>query len=219
MCVICISPKGVRQPNKKEFEMMFKANPDGAGYMFINNDNLVEIHKGFMNLKDFMREIEGRKFTKSDVVIYHFRISTQGGVNPYMTHPFPLTYDLENTKLLDLVTPVGVVHNGIIPCTTCNDKEYSDTALFITQYLSYMVESVSDLLDEGTQHRIENLLQSKMAILDGHGNYITIGKFFTEPSGLVYSNLHWNRSTNYNVNLFDTRTWAIPSTIYNRNCK
>ena len=217
MCVICISPKGTRQPNATEIKAMFESNPDGAGYMFVNEDGYVEIHKGFMNLKDFMREINGRKFTSDDVVIYHFRISTQGGVNPYMTHPFPLTHDLENTKALDCVCPVGIVHNGIIPCTTRNDKEYSDTALFITGYLSYMIENVSDLLDDGIQRRVENLLQSKMAILDGKGNYITIGKFFTEPNGLMYSNMYWERFTRPEVNLFDRSTWVKP--IYNRICK
>ena len=217
MCVICISHKGIRQPNNEEFKAMFKANPDGAGYMFVNDDGLVEIHKGFMELSDFMREINARKFTKDDVVIYHFRISTQGGVNPYMTHPFPLTHDLENTKILDCTCPVGIVHNGIIPCTTAKNDEYSDTALFITYYLSNMIENASDLLDEGIQHRIENLLQSKMAILDEHGNYITVGKFFTANSGLIFSNMGWERFTRPNVNLFDRDTWVTP--IYNRYCK
>ena len=217
MCVICISPKGVRQPNTDELIAMFKANPDGAGYMYANPEGLVEIHKGFMELKDFLREIEGRKFTRADVVVYHFRISTQAGVNPYMTHPFPLTADLENTKLLDCTCPVGIVHNGIIPCTTCNDKEYSDTALFITQYLSGMIENATDLLDNGIQHRIENLLQSKMAIMDGKENYITIGKFFTDKTGLIFSNMYWERFTRQYVNLFDKSTWVTP--IYNRICK
>ena len=213
MCVICISPKGTRQPNETEIKAMFNANPDGAGYMFVNKDGLVEIHKGFMELSDFLREIKGRRFTKNDVVIYHFRISTQAGVNPYMTHPFPLTADLENTKLLDCTCPVGIVHNGIIPCTSRKDAEYSDTALFITQYLSGMIERTTDLLDDVIQHRIENLLQSKMAIMDGKGNYITIGKFITDTSGLIFSNMHWERFTRPIVNLFDRDTWVTP--IYN----
>lgn len=214
MCVICISPKGIRQPNEKEIKAMFEANPHGAGYMNVTADGLVEILKGFMDVKDLLRELNARKFTKGDVVIYHFRISTQAGVNPYMTHPFPLTRDLENTKLLDCTCPVGIVHNGIIPCTSRKDNEYSDTALFITQYLSSMIERASDLLDDGIQHRIENLLQSKMAIMDGYGNYITLGKFFTDKSGLIYSNMYWERFTRPAVNLFDRDTWVTP--IYNK---
>lgn len=214
MCVICISPKGIRQPNNTEIKAMFEANPHGAGYMCVTDDGLVEIQKGFMTLEDLMRELKTRKFTKKDVVIYHFRISTQAGVNPYMTHPFPLTRDLENTKLLGCTCPVGIVHNGIIPCTSRKDDEYSDTALFITQYLSGMIENASDLLDDGIQHRIENLLQSKMAIMDGKGNYITIGKFFTDKSGLIYSNMYWERFTRPVVNLFDRDTWITP--YYNR---
>ena len=192
MCVICISPKGIRQPNKEEFQAMFNANPHGAGYMFINDDALVEIHKGFMTFDDFWREIKGRKFTKRDVVIYHFRISTQGGVNPYMTHPFPLTANIENTKILDCACPVGIVHNGIIPCTTAPNDEYSDTARFVVEYLSTMITETDDISNPFFQREIAELIQSKMVLLDNQG-FTTIGKFTTDDSGLMYSNMFWQR--------------------------
>lgn len=192
MCVICISPKGIRQPNTYEIESMFKANPHGAGYMFINADGLVEIHKGFMNLADFQREIKSQKFTKNDVVIYHFRISTQGGVNPEMTHPFPLTANIENTKLLDCACPVGIAHNGIIPCTTAKDDEYSDTARFIVEYLATMITETDDIANPYFKHEVEDLIQSKMVFLDASG-FTTIGRFTTGPDGLLYSNMYWHR--------------------------
>ena len=53
MCVICASPKGVRQPNRSEIKAMFLRNPDGAGYM-VARDGKVTIHKGFMNLDEFL---------------------------------------------------------------------------------------------------------------------------------------------------------------------
>ena len=74
----------------------------------------VTIHKGFMSFDDFRKAVESEHFTKNDPVVYHFRISTQAGVNPSMTHPFPLTSDLVNCEALDLTCAVGIAHNGII---------------------------------------------------------------------------------------------------------
>ena len=208
MCIIAISRKGIRQPNKEELQTMWDRNPDGAGYMFVNSDGLVEIHKGFMSFNNFYYNVKHENFTKNDVVIYHFRIATQGGVNPQMTHPFPLTAKLENTKILDCACPVGIVHNGIIPCTTNkNDKEYSDTAHFICEYLSHMVKSEADLHDDKLLGRIESLIHSKMAILDGKGNLATIGNFITEQSGLMFSNSTYKKFTYKYVNLFNRETW------------
>lgn len=209
MCVICISPKGIRQPNKEEIEMMWKHNPHGAGYMFVNSDGLVEIHKGFMECKEYIRAIESEGFTESDLVVYHLRIATQGGVNPEMTHPFPLTAKIENTKLLDVACPVGIVHNGIIPCTTSHGDEYSDTARFIVEYLAPLVTCENDFTDPHKRQYIESLLQSKMAVLDEYGNLTTYGHFTTDENGLMYSNMYWRPViTKYDVNLFDRSTWT-----------
>ena len=187
MCIICISKSGVRQPSEQEFTNMWNANPHGAGYMCLR-DGMVEIHKGFMTYKEFKRNVDAEKFTDRDVVLYHFRISTQAGVNPYMTHPFPLTDDIENTRLLDLRCNVGIVHNGIIRITSNNDAEYSDTALFIANYLPALIREVDDVQDEAVQRCIADLIGSKMAFLTDCGDVVTIGKFITEKSGLIFSN-------------------------------
>lgn len=189
MCVICVSNKGVRQPNESELKEMFKRNPDGAGYMFVNEDGKVEIHKGFMTFDDFMMNVSYEDFTDDDVVIYHFRISTQGGVNPYMCHPFPLTKNIKQTKALDVICPVGITHNGIIPLTTNhNDHEYSDTAHFIAEYMTKVVHKPNDLKDAHIQRILSELAKSKLAILDGNGNVTIIGDFIHETSGLLFSN-------------------------------
>lgn len=204
MCIICISKKGVRQPNTTELKTMFKNNPDGAGYMFLNSDNEVEIHKGFMTWEDFQEAIRIQKFTKDDVVIYHFRISTQAGVNPQMCHPFPLTDRLEQTEYLNCVTPVGIAHNGVIALTSDrNNKQYSDTALFITRYLVNLVKCPDDLEDKETLKTIEKLAGSKLAILDNWGRVTTIGNFINDK-GLLFSNGSYKpeRFTYSNVNYY-----------------
>ena len=168
---------------------MFFRNPDGAGYMFAR-DGRVVIHKGYMHLHEFLSAIREERFTAEDSVVYHFRISTQAGVNPAMTHPFPLSNQLEVMKALDVVCGCGVAHNGIIRLTSDPDeREYSDTALFVAEYLSRVIRKPSDLQREPLLNAIAELIQSKMVILDGSGYIATVGAFFNDR-GLLYSNLH-----------------------------
>ena len=187
MCVICVSKKGIRQPNESEIRDMWEVNPHGAGYMFVK-DGRVEIHKGFMELKDFLRSVNGEHFTDDDVVVYHFRISTQAGITPEMTHPFPLSDDLEDMKILDCVCSVGIAHNGIIRLTSCKDPEYSDTALFITEYLPMLIRDTQDITNKRVKKTIRALAQSKLVLLNGDGDTAIIGDFFTDEDGLMYSN-------------------------------
>ena len=187
MCIICVSRPGVRLPNRTEIEEMFFNNPHGAGYMFAR-DGRVIIHKGFMNIDDFLRAFESEGLTEKDSVVCHFRISTQAGVNPEMTHPFPLSNHLGHMKALDLSCPIGVAHNGIIPLTTDRTQhEYSDTALFIAKYLSNIISRPEDLRNQDYLDIIERMIQSKMVLMDGDGYIATIGHFIKDR-GLLYSN-------------------------------
>ena len=148
----------------------------------------VHIHKGFMDIDSFLSAVKAEHFTAKDSVVYHFRISTQAGVNPEMTHPFPLSNRLPNMKALDVECPCGVAHNGIIRLTSDpSQREYSDTALFITRYMAQMVHGLDDLKDAQLLNRIERLAGSKLAIMDGSGYIATIGHFINER-GLLFSN-------------------------------
>ena len=187
MCIICVSPARTRQPSISQIKMMFLNNPHGAGYMFAR-DGRVHIHKGFMDIDSFLSAIKAEHFTAKDSVVYHFRISTQAGVNPEMTHPFPLSNRLPIMKALDVECPYGVAHNGIIRLTSdTSQREYSDTALFITRYMAQMVHGLDDLKDAQLLNRIERLAGSKLAIMDGSGYIATIGHFINER-GLLFSN-------------------------------
>ena len=99
MCVICASPTGVRQPTRSEIMAMFLRNPDGAGYM-VARDGKVTIHKGFMNLDEFLNVLRKEHFTKW--------ISTQAGVSSTMTHPFPLSNQLARMEKLDTTCRFGI---------------------------------------------------------------------------------------------------------------
>ena len=187
MCIICVSKSGVRQPGEAAIRAMFLNNPHGAGYM-VARGGRVEIHKGFMRLDEYLRDIRAECFTPQDSVVYHFRISTQAGVGPEMTHPFPLSTRPERMRQLDLSCRVGVAHNGVIRLTSDpNNERYSDTAIFITDYLSQIILRRADLRDQRVLDSIFQIAQSKFAIMDGRGYIATVGKFIDER-GLLFSN-------------------------------
>ena len=187
MCIICVSKSGVRQPGEATIRAMFLNNPHGAGYM-VARGGRVEIHKGFMNLGDYLRAIRAECFTPQDSVVYHFRISTQAGVNPEMTHPFPLSNQPARLRQLDLRCRIGVAHNGIIRLTSDpNNDQYSDTAIFITDYLSHIIRRRADLRNQRLLDEIFQIAQSKFAIMDSGGYIATVGKFIDER-GLLFSN-------------------------------
>ena len=187
MCIICVSKSGVRQPGEATIRAMFLNNPHGAGYM-VARGGRVQIHKGFMRLDEYLRAIRTERFTPQDSVVYHFRISTQAGVNPEMTHPFPLSNQPARLRRLDQSCRIGVAHNGVIRLTSDPDNEhYSDTAIFITDYLSHIIRRRADLRDQRVLDSIFQIAQSRFAIMDGGGYIATVGKFIDER-GLLFSN-------------------------------
>ena len=194
MCIICVSKSGVRQPTVTELNTMFRNNPDGAGYM-VARHGMVSISKGYMDFGEFLNAVRREHFTERDSVVYHFRISTQAGVNPEMTHPFPLSNRLERMEKLDTTCRIGVAHNGVIRLTADPDnRRYSDTALVITQYLRVLIQRREDLRDRRVLDTVWNLAQSKFAIMDGGGYVATVGEFLNQD-GLLFSNasyMGWN---------------------------
>ena len=195
MCIIAVSKKGVRQPTLEQLHIMYENNPDGAGYMYAK-DGVVNIHKGFMTWEDFKRNVEDEHFTKDDPVVYHFRISTQAGVQPSMTHPFPLTGHLPYCELLDLTCKTGLAHNGIIHMTSfTKEVRYSDTAYFIAWYMTKLIRDQEDISDPAILDMIETLTNSKWAIMDGEtGDIQTVGHFIN-VKGLLFSNTTYLKRT------------------------
>ena len=187
MCIICVSKSGICQPDESTIRTMFHHNPHGAGYMFAR-DGRVEIRKGFMRLDECLRAIRTEHFTAADSVVYHFRISTQAGVNPEMTHPFPLSNQPGRLRRLDQSCRIGVAHNGVIRLTSDpNNERYSDTAIFITDHLSHIIRRRADLRDQRVLDSIFQIAQSKFAIMDGGGYVATVGAFIN-VRGLLFSN-------------------------------
>ena len=198
MCVIAVSPAGCRQPKEKDFRLMWNHNPHGAGFMWCEHDK-VYIQKGIMSFDDFMDWIKYQRFTVDDPVVYHFRISTQAGTGPEMTHPFPLSSDPDELmKTAPRPCDIGVAHNGIIRLTSDpTETVFSDTALFIQKYMTKIIRSPADLESEEIINMIDTLAQSKFALLRNDGQIFTVGKFYRQPGKFLVSNEFYKPVSNY----------------------
>ena len=215
MCVILYKPIGKKLPNTKVLKQCFDTNSHGAGYMLPINNNVV-IRKGFMKFEDFKNDIMktfsdyNLDIEKTPVVI-HFRISTQGGTQPELCHPYPICRDYNEMRLLNTECKMALAHNGII--SRCSTSEYSlghwdeklktwvngakrkldynDTMTFIKDYASLVIDN--DLYFARNKNKCELLERlceySKLAIMNSKGFVKLIGQFH-EKDGIYYSNLY-----------------------------
>ena len=205
MCIIVIKEKGVDLPKDYIFENCFENNDDGAGFMYNKNGEVI-IQKGYMSYKAFKKALDKalKKIddVKNTAMVFHFRISTQGGTNPQNCHPFPLSSDENDLQATYIKTPLGVAHNGIISLTSngyssyyyggkvtkLKDDHLSDTQIFIRDYLSLIFDLNPNFYWENAGlELVEMLIDSKMCFLDGGGNVETVGAFI-EEKGILYSN-------------------------------
>lgn len=198
MCIAIYKPAEAEFPTKKTLQRCFDNNPDGAGYMFAHRDK-VHIRKGFQTFKAFWRDLRTirEKVTDGAPFVLHFRISTQAGVRPDCTHPFPLSRNMDDLRALRAVADIGIAHNGIITLTSCGYNKtitYSDTMEFITEYAARLIKSRDWHKDEDTRALVENLAGSRLAILDGGGTCTLLGSGWSEDGGVWYSNTSYKPS-------------------------
>ena len=195
MCVICIKKKGVRLPLFKEVKAMWERNPHGAGFMYARDGKLT-ISKGYMTLRSLIEGLDDAHISEDEALVIHFRISTQGGINPEMCHPFPVSKQYADMCKLDASPEIAIAHNGIIQRCSEPFAKYSDTALFVTRYVSELIRKPSDIGKYALLEAISALApNNKFALMDKYGNVQTVGDF-EEVDGLLYSNLY--HVANYN---------------------
>ena len=200
MCIIAYKPKNIAFPMDSILKNCYENNPDGAGFMYSYNGEVI-IRKGFITWESFREALyKARKITGDNVpYVMHFRIATQG-FEPTMTHPFPLSSKMSNLKKLHTKCNIGVAHNGIIQLTSDGAKDYSDTMLFITDYLSNIIQSYSWYKNERHKILIERLIGScRLAVLDKNNHCELLGSGWIEDNGIFYSNSTYSyKKYNYN---------------------
>ena len=197
MCIIVIKPENTELPSKDRLRMCFKNNPDGAGLMYpLPQKGMVRIYKGFMSFEDFWAAARGVPKLHKTPLVMHFRIGTQGKNNKANTHPFPITANEKALGATSCVSPLGLVHNGIINLTTsyisASKEVRSDTYYFVKDYASLICKDVGWHKDTDKIRLLDRLSDSKLAIMDGNGHTQLVGKFHKSSDGCSYSNTTYN---------------------------
>lgn len=132
MCVICYIPKNEEMLKRKEFKLMWNKNNDGAGIMWIY-DNQVHISKGYFDFEALYEDLTNIKINYNCDMAVHFRWATHGGINGGLCHPFPLSDKSNELFSLNNICEVGIMHNGVISID--NREGFSDTTEYIAKEL------------------------------------------------------------------------------------
>lgn len=190
MCVIAIKPTGLKLQEKEVLQRCFTANKDGAGYMFVKNNEVI-IKKGFMTFelfyKSLLRDYRNNKLQKQNLVM-HFRIGTSGQSKTGCTHPFPITDNMKQLEQLRFKTNIGICHNGIVSGFNSYVARFSDTQLYISTVLTPIIRlNLQAYKFKDVQNLILKTTTSKWTILDKNDECYTIGNF-VEDKGYMYSN-------------------------------
>lgn len=202
MCIAIYKPKGFAMPSKKSLRNCFENNNDGAGFMYAFDDK-VHILKGFETFSDFhkslkseMKKIDKTNGFNTDLVL-HFRISTQGGVQQGLTHPYPICDDYDFMRSTECICDMGLAHNGIIDVSSnYYVKDHNDTMEFIKEILSPMINGRRNFYKSNALNSVVNYLlgkSNKIVILDGSGKATMYGDWI-EDHGVYYSNESYKRN-------------------------
>ena len=183
MCIIAIKEKGYKL-NKEYVENCFMHNPDGAGFMFVNN-NKVHIEKGFFDVDKYIERLEelwDKNHLEEKNLVMHFRISTSGGISKETCHPFPISNKLRKLRETEINCGSGIVHNGIIGKYAWEEK-MSDTQRFILEDIF----SLWKLNNKDTLAK-EFKGNGKFCILKSSGDIELYGDFIKKEEGWIFSN-------------------------------
>lgn len=197
MCIIVYKPEGKKLPAKKILETCFINNPDGSGYMYAEGGR-VHISKGYKDFNSFYNDLmkDYNRTGKKTPYVLHFRISTQAGTRPDCTHPYPLSKNMQDLRLLKCKCGIGIAHNGIIYLTASYyNVDYNDTMRFITDYLSLIIKDIDFYKDADKLKLIDQLCGSRLAILDYKGHCTLTGNGWTKDNGIIYSNTSYKPYT------------------------
>lgn len=175
MCILIVAPKGTIVPDEHLKESS-KANPDGAGLAWKQNNKIV-------TFKSLNQDLVIRKYKslvaqdiQSDILL-HFRVKTTGNIKLQNIHPF---YVREN---------VVMGHNGVIDIDEHKDQTDSQTFGMRFRKFNYRDPLVQELFKKYIS------LNSKIAYLDLKGYTIINEEKGIWVDGVWYSNNSFKKIT------------------------
>lgn len=163
MCIAILNTKK-HTISKKHLRNCWENNGDGAGILYINGENKLDVFKEmnsfatFYKMYSYIKQEHGH-----NNIVLHFRISTHGKVNETNCHPFLVS---EN---------VGFVHNGMIYDVPTH-PDYSDTYLFNELYLKMMKDGFEQ--NEAMLDMIESYIGvgNKLIFLNDSNDYSIVNE-------------------------------------------
>ncbi|MGC8972368.1 MAG: hypothetical protein ACP5K2_09315 [bacterium] len=182
MCIIAVCKD--RKLSKRELEIGWNKNPDGAGIGWVENNRTIYI-KGIMDLEDFL-EVYKRVNILPHIV--HLRDASEGiPVNPKLTHPFIVSKGSPIRLRYRGVKPI-LFHNGTID----NWRDYYNS-LVKAKGISIREDSLSDtrvmaIMWAENGEEVFNLLKpGRVALLYPSGEIKIYGDWI-EKEGIYLSN-------------------------------
>ena len=168
MCIAILNTKTATL-KKQLLKNCWDNNGDGAGILYINENNKLSTFKEMLSFDNFYAnyiDIKSKHGKKN--IVLHFRISTHGKVNETNCHPF----------LVD--ESIGFVHNGMIYEMPMS-KDFSDTYMFNEEILKNLKQGFQ--YSDSIMEMIEVFIGSnKLIFLDDKNEFF----ISNEKAG------HWN---------------------------
>lgn len=190
MCIVAVKKKGIPMLSKNTIKTCFENNPDGAGFMYVENGYVV-IKKGYMGYRQLYKDIKETINRLGDInIVIHFRIGTSGNKDAKTTHPYPISTHKKDLQALSIRTNLGVVHNGVISgYIDITDRELNDTQVFIRDVIS-VFESLNKEFYKNIHciGLLDEMTKSKLCFLNSQDELYYVGDFITDENGVLFSN-------------------------------
>ena len=209
MCIIIAKEKNGRLPKEEELKRSFEYNSDGAGFMYVDNGEVV-VDKGYMTWNSFIGHYEKllKRYNnfKDKSLVIHCRIGTSGKNTPGNTHPYPISDNAKVLRKKHFRTDIAMAHNGII-------KNYgtptglNDTQEFIKEYLYPVHKNYKDFYENNRfMEGLKEITGSKLVFLTKEDKLYFVGEF-VQDNGLSFSNTTYKLSYSYSYKSYYDNDW------------
>ena len=197
MCIIIAKKKNAQLPTKRTMKICFDKNPDGAGFMYVNNNKVI-IDKGYMTFKSFYKRFQELKLLNNNfdnkALVIHFRIGTSGTNSPENTHPYPITNDVSALHSTYYICNLGMAHNGIISDYThyLDKNDMNDTQHFIAEYVTKLYRYIPEFYkDKDLMLGLEKISASRLCFMNTDEELYFVGDWHTDLGNLEFSNTNY----------------------------